>query len=262
MNQSTNYDPVADRYDTSRDWPEAVAAAFVAALAFVLPPGEPILEIGVGTGRIARPLSKRGLPLTGVDVSMKMLVRCQSQLDSAMAIRLLQADAAALPFADSSFGGVYTVHVFHLVAGWQKAIEEIRRILRSDGVYLNSTSDDVASDIVNHMDVGWETVLVRKGFSPLNRPGVRSKATFEQQMRQLGAEVELIKVGRWTEDYSPRLRLQQTAARMMPVTWHIPAPMFQTCLTDYERWLKAQYNDLDTRLELVKEVTLEVWRWE
>lgn len=81
-------------------------------------------------------------------------------------------------------------------------------------------------------------------------------------MQKRGASVEIVKVGRWTEDYSPRLRLGHTAARLMPITWHIPEPTFRTCLTDYERWLKAQYADLDTRLELVKEVTLEIWRWE
>ena len=48
--------------------PDEVAAGIVA-----LANGGPVLELGVGTGRLALPLADRGLAITGLDASPVML---------------------------------------------------------------------------------------------------------------------------------------------------------------------------------------------
>src|SRR3972149_1364190 len=48
------------------------------------------------------------------------------------------AGGARLPFPNASFGLLITVHVLHLVGPWREALREFRRVLRPDGLYLNS----------------------------------------------------------------------------------------------------------------------------
>lgn len=85
----------AEVYD---EWYEGVSdaeavAAFVAARAGA----GPVLELGVGTGRLAAPLLARGRAVVGLDASAAMLARCRGGLERA-GLRLVRADMAALPF--------------------------------------------------------------------------------------------------------------------------------------------------------------------
>jgi SAM-dependent methyltransferase len=76
------------------------AAAFVAAL---LPPGGRVLELGVGTGRIAVPLAAAGAAVTGVDASERMLAALADR-DPAGRVKAVRADMTN--YAD---GGGYDV---------------------------------------------------------------------------------------------------------------------------------------------------------
>ncbi len=75
---STYGDAFADVYD---DWYKGVSdvdttADLVVALARQSrPAGATVLELGVGTGRLALPLTARGLEVTGIDASTAMLTR-------------------------------------------------------------------------------------------------------------------------------------------------------------------------------------------
>ncbi len=58
-------------------------------------PGGPVLELGVGTGRLARPLTERGLTVVGLDASADMLAHCPA----GSGLHPIRADMRALPFA-------------------------------------------------------------------------------------------------------------------------------------------------------------------
>jgi SAM-dependent methyltransferase len=75
MDSSTYGERIADRYDDEHQLPGDVADQVVALLAELAAPGNRVLELGVGTGRVALPLSERGLSVTGIDSSPKMLAR-------------------------------------------------------------------------------------------------------------------------------------------------------------------------------------------
>jgi SAM-dependent methyltransferase len=53
----------------------------------------PVLELGVGTGRVARPLAERGIAVDGVDVSSVMLSKLRRSAAD-LPIRAVQADLA------------------------------------------------------------------------------------------------------------------------------------------------------------------------
>jgi SAM-dependent methyltransferase len=82
------YDRIARLYDPwSRSVVEDVsfyvAEARKAAGRAGLPPGTPVVELGVGTGRIAVPVAEAGIDLIGVDTSRGMLDVCRARAESA-----------------------------------------------------------------------------------------------------------------------------------------------------------------------------------
>ncbi|MCC6312897.1 MAG: class I SAM-dependent methyltransferase [Thermomicrobiales bacterium] len=78
-----DYDPIvssfgdeaAAGYDDVLRGDEAQTVEFLASLAN----GGPVLELAIGTGRIALPLAARGIPLAGIDLSPAMLDRLRSK---------------------------------------------------------------------------------------------------------------------------------------------------------------------------------------
>jgi ubiquinone/menaquinone biosynthesis C-methylase UbiE len=264
LTTNSHYDPIADSYDASRSWPPAVMAGFTTGLAYLLPSNGPVLEVGIGAGRIAAPLREKSVRVVGLDISSSSLQKFAGKIAQMRdkEPRLIQGDAIHLPFAESSFKGVYTVHVFHLIRNWQQALRELQRVLKPGGVYINGTSNEVATDITNHMEVGWEMILKRNNLEiSSNNAGVRSRAVFHNALKESGAQVEVVPICRWSESYTPRHRLESMSARLAAMTPRVPDLVFSKSIVDYERWLKAQYGELDSRLELVREAVFYVWRW-
>lgn len=95
-------DAFADVYD---DWYEDISDVdgSVAAIA-ALADGD-VLELGVGTGRIAIPLARRIGTVTGLDGSRAMLQRLRAK-DGGDSVNTALADMAAIPFT-SAFSTVF-----------------------------------------------------------------------------------------------------------------------------------------------------------
>ncbi len=73
---ATSFGPdVARRYDDDPRGDEAETVAFLAGLA----QGGPALEFAVGTGRIALPLSARGVRVDGIELSPDMVARLREK---------------------------------------------------------------------------------------------------------------------------------------------------------------------------------------
>jgi len=120
--RSTYGDRFADVYD---DWYPDVTdtdgcVELVAGLAAAA--GSSVVELGVGTGRLAVPLAGRGLRVTGVDASRAMLDRAAAK-PGGEALRLVEADMAAPPLGDERFGVVLLAYntLFNLVAEGDQA---------------------------------------------------------------------------------------------------------------------------------------------
>jgi len=84
--QASLYDPIAGFYD---DWSRSV----VEDISFYVEEGRrargPVIELGVGTGRIAVPLAAQGVRVIGVDSSAGMLAVCRERGRSAGVEHLL-----------------------------------------------------------------------------------------------------------------------------------------------------------------------------
>jgi SAM-dependent methyltransferase len=133
--ESVSFDRAAGYYDATRSLPAEVARAQTALLLDELgPPGRPVLEIGVGTGRVALPLAERHR-VVGIDLSREMLRVLAAKEADVLAV---EGDALRLPFRSGTFAAVVACHVLHLVRDWRRAVDEVRRVLTPGGLLLAS----------------------------------------------------------------------------------------------------------------------------
>ena len=105
--------------------------------AFGLNPGERVLEVGPGTGFYSLEAARRVGPsgrLICLDIQPEMLRETRRRMTAAgLAVDLVQADVAALPFHPASIDHAYLVTVLGEVPDRTEAVAEIKRALRPGG---------------------------------------------------------------------------------------------------------------------------------
>jgi SAM-dependent methyltransferase len=136
---------VQQRYVGMRD-----AATFVPFLLPYLHPGMDVLDVGCGVGSIALDLAPMLAPgrVVGVDADAEQIEvarksAAERQIENA---EFQVASIYELPFADESFDAAYANAVFLYVRERVRALAEMRRVLRPDG--LAAVSDDDLATVV------------------------------------------------------------------------------------------------------------------
>jgi SAM-dependent methyltransferase len=102
-------------------------------------PSDRVLDLGCGTGIVARLLRDRlgaGTRLTGVDASAEMIAHARTL---APEIDWREANAMKLPFADASFELVVSQQMLQFVPDPAAALREIRRVLAPGGRLVAAT---------------------------------------------------------------------------------------------------------------------------
>jgi phosphatidylethanolamine/phosphatidyl-N-methylethanolamine N-methyltransferase len=103
-------------------------------------PNDRILEVGVGTG-IDLHVYPSNCFVTGIDLSASMLDIARERVwkNRLQNVRLLEMDAAALTFADSSFDIVYAPYLINVVSDPLTVVREMRRVCRPGGkiIFVN-----------------------------------------------------------------------------------------------------------------------------
>lgn len=129
------FDRVAEDYDASYDgrfvrcmYREVVRRA--ASL-----PGDRVLDLGCGNGNLIRMLREvKRASCWGADLSPQMIREAGKNLGDK--VNLAVADAAALPYGDGQFDIVICNASFHHYTEPERAVEEIRRVLRTGGTLI------------------------------------------------------------------------------------------------------------------------------
>ncbi len=127
-------------------------------------PSRLVVEIGVGTGRLAATLLDQGLTVIGVDASTSMLARCQAR-GFGPRLHLVLADMAAMPIADSdhtgggaSVGAVLIAFntLFNLPSesGQRAVFQQAAHMLDAGGALITETLDADTLDRQAGMSVG------------------------------------------------------------------------------------------------------------
>ena len=121
----------------------ALVRRAVARLERLRGPLHTILDVPVGTGRMAKRLGARGFQVTGLDASDDMLAVARS-IDAAYAYQVGRAEH--MPFEDRSFDAVVSVRLFgHLPSGAKaEVLAEFRRVARCGAVVFVPGQTQVA----------------------------------------------------------------------------------------------------------------------
>lgn len=97
-----------------------------------------VLELATGTGLIAKHIAGSADHIEATDASPKMIEQAKRGSQSAN-IHFSVQDMLHLPYADRSFDVVIVSNALHIVPEPGKALTEIRRVLKDEGVLIAPT---------------------------------------------------------------------------------------------------------------------------
>lgn len=100
-----------------------------------------LLDVGCGPGAQHLRLRQQQMRLVGLDLSIGMLREaCGQARRAGLAVRLCRADATRIPLADASVDRVMANHMLYHVPEPQRALAEMRRVLRPGGRIVIGTN--------------------------------------------------------------------------------------------------------------------------
>ena len=100
--------------------------------------GKTVLELATGTGLISKNIVNAAAHIEASDTSAEMIREAKRRNHSAKLYFSVQ-DMFCLPYADESFEVVIVSNALHIVPQPEKALAEIHRVLKDDGVLIAPT---------------------------------------------------------------------------------------------------------------------------
>ena len=97
--------------------------------------GKDVLELATGPGMIARHIAPSAASVIATDFAPKMIETARKAKNPEN-VRFEVADATSLHFEDKSFDVVVIANALHIIPNPEKALAEIRRVLKDDGVLI------------------------------------------------------------------------------------------------------------------------------
>lgn len=103
----------------------------------IVPGNGKVLEIGCGNGQGTQLIQKHFQPRTvvGIDLDPQM-IKIARQKDYKGEADFQVANVNNLPFKDNTFDAVFDFGIIHHIPNWKKAIEEIVRVTKPDGLLV------------------------------------------------------------------------------------------------------------------------------
>jgi ubiquinone/menaquinone biosynthesis C-methylase UbiE len=215
MSQSVSFDRASEYYDKTRAFPpevEAVVGQFLAQ-AGSFKPTDTLLEIGIGTGRIALPLAPHVGQIIGADISLQMMEQLQRK-QSGEHIHLALADALLLPFPNKVFDAGVIVHVLHLVADAETVLREMARVLKPDAKLLHCGNRFPDKGSVELLSNVWGDTNTSGRITERYK---RILALFEQ----LGWQITGKHAHEYTRYTTPRAYISHIEERTWSATWQM-----------------------------------------
>lgn len=252
------FNRIADAYDAQRAHPHEVSAQIGPAIAAVAGPGALVLELGVGTGRIALPVCAAGCRVVGVDLAREMLRVAQQRPNTR--IELVQADVAQLPMRADRFDAVLAVHVLHLIANWRAALAEIARVLRPGGAFIQGRDWRDPQSCAERMR-GKLREAVMELLPGARPPG--AGAAIGQAIARLGGTIEPeIVAAEWIAYTSPAEVLHGMRQRADAETWALDDALLEAAVARVAEWAVATWPDLSVPQAVPHRFILAVVRGE
>lgn len=97
-----------------------------------------VLELATGTGLIAKHIVNAAAHIEATDASAEMIAEAKRDTHSAK-LHFSVQNMFRLPYAEESFDVVIVSNALHIVPQPEKALAEIRRVLKDDGTLIAPT---------------------------------------------------------------------------------------------------------------------------
>lgn len=255
---SVGFDHAVEYYDETRDLSPEVQDATARLLAEELPNVDRVVEVGAGTGIVTIPLARRGVPLSGLDLSLGMLEKLVDKArDAGVNIPVLIGDATRLPFRDDSVDAIVMRHVLHLVSEWRTALAEVARIVRPGGRFVVSITD--YTGLYHALQ---ERFLHAAGDLPV-AVGLRpdDRELLDGAMEDLGATGRLLPVVRGRRTLTIWAFLRNMERGTYTWTWAADDATRHQAVREVRRWAKGEFGDLHRPVEPEFEIEWRSYRF-
>jgi ubiquinone/menaquinone biosynthesis C-methylase UbiE len=149
-----------------------------------------VLEIGVGSGINFRFYPDATTAIVGIDPSPRLLTMAQSAAENTSSrVELIEASAEALPLEDKSVDTVVSTWTLCSIPNLERALQEMRRVLRSDGRLLFVEHGEAPEQSVSRWQHRLTPIWKRlAGGCHLDRP-------IETLIRSAGFEIDRLATG-------------------------------------------------------------------
>ena len=154
---------------------EPLYAAIAQQMQPHLTPEMNVLELACGSGQLSFRLSRLVRDWEATDFSPKMIAQAKLKPRGA-GLHFSVQDMFCLPYADKSFDVVIVSNALHIVPQPEKALQEIKRVLKDDGVLIAPTFTHAENSF---------TGKVRAFFMKMAGFPLRSKWTSDEYLRFL-----------------------------------------------------------------------------
>jgi ubiquinone/menaquinone biosynthesis C-methylase UbiE len=260
--KSVVFDKAAGYYDETRGFPPGVdleVGQFIASEAGLTADAQ-VVEIGVGTGRIALPLAKHIGRLVGVDLSTQMMRRLlqkhQWREYTGTNINLVEGDVMNLPLAGERFDAAVATHIFHLIPDPDAAAKEVARVLKPGGLMLNCRNRHENSYFKPMVDA-WDQVVQESIYRRGDTSWSRAFTLFEELgWPQVGEERRF----HYSFQRTPAQTFDQYRRRVFSSMWSMPDDVFQNGIEAMESAMQQHYPNPDEVHDIPSDFIVQIYR--
>lgn len=159
--KASNFSPIAERYDATRDIPSAQLRACYERLARQdrLPVQGSVIDAGCGTGQVSLTLAELGYEVRGYYVSATMVAIAQAKCRPEWKAHCAVADVLSLPEPDGGCDAVVVSKLFQHVHEWHSACRELLRVLRPGGCFIELNDRGAFGNSVRKHFAGYADAL-------------------------------------------------------------------------------------------------------
>jgi ubiquinone/menaquinone biosynthesis C-methylase UbiE len=260
--KTSNFSPIADRYDATREMPSVQLGACYERLVRqgVLPAQGTIIDAGCGTGQVSLMLAELGYEVRGYDVSATMVGIAQAKCRPEWNAHYAVADVRSLPEPDGVGDAVVVSKLFQHVQDWQGACRELLRVLRSGGCFIELNDRGAFGNAVRrHFAECADASGHRQryvGLDPHDR-GALVAFLLAHGCEEIAVDTTDLK---WKKAISHGEALDQLQERLFAEFWYLPNDAYERILADTAHWVDGQPEGRDKIEILSPYLSLQVFR--
>ena len=173
-------------------------------------------------------------------------------------LKLICGDASQLPFPDQSFDVVLTLHMVHTVSNWQRFLDDIDRVLKPQGFYLNAqwVTPPARMEFENY----FRAILSKYQQKQDSKQTQRTiQDNVEEYFLEKGYRSNYLIAKTWIVSNKVEELLSFFKSRAYGLCWQVSDEIFHRVMEEFEAFCTDHYGSLAT--ELSSEAKFEIWAY-